>query len=384
MATYYVDGTRSDDTGNGLSEANAKKTLGAGLALMTAAGDILYVKNSATYTLTASAGYPASGGSLTARSLIEGYTTTPGDGGRPLITSATDGVHLFNNGDGTERSYLTWRNLRISHTASTRGNGWRASFGSTNYPRLENVSIDGCAVGFEDNYQAIGLVVSKCEIKNCTSHGLYSAYGVRVFGSEIRNNGGDGVRMAWQDTTWPYEFESSIIAGNSGYGINFSLTGNGTQGGPHVRRCVIWGNTSDGVRTAETTDQARTTFVNNVIGLNGGYGINLGPSTAKNDNWCALNWGNAYYSNTSGPRNNLAAGTGDVTLSADPFTDSSGGDFSLNSTAGGGAACRAAGFPGAFPAGLVTGYADIGAVQHQDSGGGGGGVRRVSMDGLCG
>lgn len=65
-----------------------------------------------------------------------------------------------------------------------------------------------------------------------------------------------------------------------------------------------------------------------------------------------------------------------ITLTANPFTNASGDDFSLNNTAGGGAACRNAGWPGAFPGNdgsyfATTGYADIGAVQHQDSGGGG-------------
>jgi len=63
---------------------------------------------------------------------------------------------------------------------------------------------------------------------------------------------------------------------------------------------------------------------------------------------------------------------GAITLTADPFTDGDNGDFSLNTAAGGGALCRAAGID---PAGQ-TGYIDIGAVQHEDAGGGGGGVLR--------
>jgi hypothetical protein len=62
--------------------------------------------------------------------------------------------------------------------------------------------------------------------------------------------------------------------------------------------------------------------------------------------------------------------TGTVSLSADPCTNAAGGDFSLNNTASAGVACRAAGIPGAFPGGNTTGYLDIGAVQHQDAGGG--------------
>lgn len=60
-----------------------------------------------------------------------------------------------------------------------------------------------------------------------------------------------------------------------------------------------------------------------------------------------------------------------VTLTATPFTNSASLNFSLNTTVGGGAACRAAGIPGTFPGLSTTGYRDIGAVQHADPAAGG-------------
>ena len=75
----------------------------------------------------------------------------------------------------------------------------------------------------------------------------------------------------------------------------------------------------------------------------------------------------ATYNNTSGAFSNAAnRAVGSVILTADPFVNAAGGDFALNTTAGGGAACRNVGFPGVFPGGLTTGYADIGAAQHKD------------------
>lgn len=60
---------------------------------------------------------------------------------------------------------------------------------------------------------------------------------------------------------------------------------------------------------------------------------------------------------------------GFVSLSANPFVDPGNNDFDLNTTSGGGAACRAAGFPGTLLGSPnSTGYADIGAFQHQDAG----------------
>ena len=70
---------------------------------------------------------------------------------------------------------------------------------------------------------------------------------------------------------------------------------------------------------------------------------------------------------------NLNQNLGFVTGTASFFTNPAAGDFSLNTTSGGGAAARAAGLPGAFPEGLTTGFLDIGAAQHADPTPGGGG-----------
>jgi hypothetical protein len=61
---------------------------------------------------------------------------------------------------------------------------------------------------------------------------------------------------------------------------------------------------------------------------------------------------------------------GTVDLTADPFVDSVNGNYALNTTAGGGAACRNAGF-GTFT-GLAStlSYPDIGAVQAAAQAGG--------------
>ena len=42
--TYYVDGSKADDTGNGQSWATAKKTFSAASALATVVGDNIFVK----------------------------------------------------------------------------------------------------------------------------------------------------------------------------------------------------------------------------------------------------------------------------------------------------------------------------------------------------
>jgi hypothetical protein len=89
---------------------------------------------------------------------------------------------------------------------------------------------------------------------------------------------------------------------------------------------------------------------------------------------------NAFY-NSGDELTNIfpQAGAGDhvggnsITLTDDPFVNAAGGNFALNNTAGAGAACRDAGYPGAMVDGTNIGHADIGAIQHEDPAGGGGG-----------
>ncbi len=103
---------------------------------------------------------------------------------------------------------------------------------------------------------------------------------------------------------------------------------------------------------------------NSIFYGNGNYGIDGGAVVLDCDF-------NAFGANTNGNRHLIPAGPNDVTLTASPFTSST--NFALNTTAGGGAACKASGYPGAFPGGASTGSLDIGAVQSAGGGGGGGG-----------
>jgi hypothetical protein len=207
------------------------------------------------------------------------------------------------------------------------------------------------------------------------------------------------------------EVTGTITGGNSGINSNGSVEGcyvhdNATVGiinnGLRVRDCVVVNNTgatSDGIQTGTHNSEVvrNTVYGNgrhgqnltsslyifalcrsNIFANNGGYGF------ASTTNFPAdpMFDGNFYFGNTSGTRNNLDNVSGifatnpyvnqyDVILTASPFTNAATGDFTLNNTAGGGAAVRAAGFPREFLGLGVRGYADGGALQHQDLGSGG-------------
>lgn len=173
-----------------------------------------------------------------------------------------------------------------------------------------NYVHDNVCPGIVDTIGGVGTLILNNIVANNTgasSDGIQVNYNVTIFGNTVYGNGRDGIRNT-ANFNISYLIQRNVLVNNGGYGLNFS----------------------------------------------GGLVI----AAPEYDN-------NAYYNNTSGTRNNCGSGSSDVILTASPFTNAGSGDFSLNATAGGGAASRAAGIPGAFPGGLTTGYPDIGAVQSQ-------------------
>ncbi len=131
----------------------------------------------------------------------------------------------------------------------------------------------------------------------------YETDQLTMLDSALVSNGSDGVEFAASSKT-PYIFISSSI---------------------------IYGNTGIGVKTVSTPAQQ--------------YAFN-----------------NAYGANGT-DRSGFNAGTGDVALTATPFNNAASSDFSLNAATGGGALLRSKGLASFL---FGTGYADIGAIQHQD------------------
>lgn len=109
------------------------------------------------------------------------------------------------------------------------------------------------------------------------------------------------------------------------------------------------------------------TAANNIF-YGGTYGIFINGTPL-----ISISQSNAYGNLSTANYSGWVAGinSSDIALSANPFTAPSSANFALNSTSGGGAALKAAGFPGVTPFG--TGYAAVGALQPQASSGGGAG-----------
>jgi hypothetical protein len=338
---------------------------GALLTIATANGlavdsNIIHIK-AGTYTHTAAVAIPV--GNMT----WQGYNTTHGDGGtRPLITTVTNSVNLITTSStsGNQR----FINLSLSNTAGTRANGivQLVSHGSSTFWILSTCVLDGFIVGLNsDNigvdFDVAFIMLDKCEIKNCTSHGI-AANGSGVNTSFIltnccwiHDNGGSGIDA----TTANAQFKAfaSVFSGNGASGV----TVGGSQTSQLVN-CAFSGNTAKGFWGA--TGSTLTSIINCAF-FGNAAGSNIYFSASSNPLRNVLTSHNNAY--PSAGNNNWTATTGDVTLTVSPFTSTT--NFALNSTAGGGLACKAAGFPGV--AAFGTGAIDIGAVQTAGAGGSG-------------
>lgn len=143
-----------------------------------------------------------------------------------------------------------------------------------------------------------------------------------------------------------------IAANNSSNGFSNGSTNVSAM----AVNCIAYGGTSGGNGFIASAASAFL-LINCISASNSGrnYSGNSNSSGGNRTVNCAS------YNGTSPDINIVKSGF--ITLTANPFTNAGAGDFSLNTTAGGGAACRAAGIPGVFPGGTTTGYLDIGAAQ---------------------
>lgn len=324
MADIYVATTGNDTTGTG-SSGNPYATPGKA-ASVAAANDTVYIK-SGTYTNSVNTANVSGGYVDTPGAIInfQGYQTTPGDmGTKPIIRAGLT---------------LDWfiRTLGAVTNIAFDGNGFPTSGGI-----IQTRFVYFCSVvGVNAPFNACNLVVMSIGVGVARGgNGLDNcAFAIGVFISACNQgtaNGGIQDACIIQDCDFAFvdAQAKNCIARTSTYGFLRTSATN----------CIADGNANG--FTPKNTDKI-TPLVNCAGYNNSGY--NYDPSTTVP----VLNF---------------------VALSADPFTNSAGGDFSLNTTSGGGAACRATGIPGAFTGIATTGYLDRGAAQHADSGASGGGA----------
>jgi hypothetical protein len=336
------------------------------------AGNTIWIK-AGTYTRTTTLFAMATPGTATAPVYVKGYTTTHGDSTGtaaawtgPIFTTATNSINVLTIND---QDFVEIWNMKFTHTAATRGSCIQAVTASSVPFAIRNSVFDGCARAL--NYNALPLndtKISNVYITNSTIHAIdmgASASGggsMYVGDSVFYNNTGSGIEC-FSASACNLEVQNTVFSTNTD-GIR---TTRATSADRWVlRNNSFVSNTSNGVESAETTTAPTVLLENNIFWSNTTGGVNFAFASSGTDYRIIANRNNAYGSNGT-DRTGLSAGTGDVTLTGDPFTSAT--NWALNNTAGAGASCRAAGFPGAMVDGVNIGYIDIGALQHQDAGG---------------
>jgi len=325
-----------------------------------AAGNTVYIA-AGTYVLSSASPNVAGGiiadtavGTAANPNIWEGYQSARGDlGAQPMIqipAAGVDTVTIFS----VTGNWSAIRNIKVdgqSKTAITgiamgaNVMGYRltaigttvkgiAASGTAGAASLVRCSVSGFSGTAGIDYGMALLVASEAHGGSCTG---------------ITNGGVSGSRP-------PVRCLSYANSGGSSYGF-YIYRGQAIN-------CVAYGNGSHGFYAYNTCGDR---FINCLSEGNGGYGFAANVSSAVT---LLLNCGD--YNNTSGATSNFPTIIGHVTGTATFFTNAGAGNFALNTTAGGGAAARAAGYPGLFLDGTTTGYMDIGAAQHADPASSGG------------
>ena len=329
-----------DRSPNAAGDANlGTYKMGGGLAspgLVSAAAvgsNIAFIKYG-SYSIT-SATPSIAGGCIAGWSygLVCGYDTTRTvsnqDANRPTLTLAAEV-------SSATMVAVSSRRLILDGAGNTSSRGCSAL-------------VEGCS-GSNFTNSAFNSWAFNCHATGCSAVVAFAslAVGCTATGNSIASFGSYSFHcLAWANTATPFYSSSA----------------------PACIYCSAYGNTGATTDGFYTLSSSGSIFLGCISEANGRYGFHGGATSYKQH--YAINC--AHYNNTSVGVYGVAVEIGTITLTGSPFVDAVNANFALNNTAGAGAACRAAGYPATFPLGLTASYRDIGAAQHADPAGGGGG-----------
>ena len=320
-------------------------------ALTDASSDIPRVnfKSGTSYAVTAAMTH-ANVGDI----VFQGYTTTPGDGGRATIDGGTSGVSYTVLTISVANIVL--RDFIGQNNGASAGADWLLLSG-TGRCMIERVTITACrGAAFRANIEAQFV---ECEAyafgQNNTLQGFnMNAAGVQCLRCIAHDSGGtnnSGFTLGGSGATC-IDCSADTCTG-SGFVVP------GTAG--IIRGGAAYNNTAAGILG---NNSASFIYAENVILANNGtYGVNNSVAGG----YVRLN-NCAFFSNTSGQTNGAIDATGTITCSSAPMVDPANGNFLSNTGdvigAGRGTYTQNA---GSYTKTTLA-YPDVG-LQHQSGGG---------------
>ena len=336
MTTYYVT-TSGSDSNNGLTEGTAFATPAYAASQATTAGDKVWVK-AGTYTLTSTTANVSGGAlSITDKVDFEGYDATIGDrAAKPFLDGNSlsgSAIVLLPNTARGGTTTQSFENFIVDGTST-----WTYGVdGGGSIAIKKDLDVRNCDTGIRSAH------LVNCKTLGCTNYGSLNV-------SDALNCFSDGDRIGF------YAPAGSVV----GCVVkDATLIGYRLSAGDAIN-CVAY-NCVTGFTSA--SNQEVFLYRNLVAVNNSSTGINNFYAPIVQ---CATYNNGTDYVNTTGGRFYDC-----VSLTADPFTDPAGNDFSLNSNAGGGELLKSRGFPHSIG---VTTYWDVNAFQREVTASGGGGA----------
>lgn len=337
MAEWYVDYSSGDDTTGTGAIGAPYKTVAKALTVW-APSDRINLKNNAAHVITTALQPTGAMGGSTGvlASVIQGYTSTAGDGGVAEITCATNSVSIFNFLAGTTATFLKLGDLKLSHTAATRGKGITGATGAGSTQGnllIDNVEIAGCSNG-HDSASRIGLSgwIRKLYIHDCTTSAIINFGGaVHMIDCRIDNNAGSGIIFLTNANPAKSNiFTRCQFTRNSGDGLKSDFQ-NRTGQEIHFYGCTFADNTGDGWDgNLSGTGSMSAVIADCVFWGNGGYNI-VGGALNQEPDILNCAFGGATLGNVSG--SGWTTGKNPQTLASSPFVGS--GDYTPANTSEG-------------------------------------------------
>ncbi len=310
-----------------------------GFASGTAIAQNAIFAKSATYGCSSTA--DVAGGRVLTKStqLWEGYQTLRTDmETKPIFQSTSNSMTLITTDNG--QGIKTLRNIEVKlgvGTTTIKGvdiQGWcdlenmkatnctNDGFTGSNLAnhRMIRCEANACNIGFKNGSNAQNHY-EWCVANACTTTGFDQSSGQGTIANCISNGSAIGYKVE-QFSSMDY-----CIA----YGGTTGIT---VGGGARLNSCISYGATTPYNVAVGFTTNGSSPIMRNCAGVAGSV-----AGSGK-----------------------IGRNYGFITLTADPFTNAAGNDFSLNATAGGGALLKGLGYPTSFPGLSTNTYPTVGAA----------------------
>lgn len=299
--------------------------------------------------------------------VVQGYSSTIGDGGRGTIDGSTNAISIFtlgsahqvvidiivqNNGtSGTNRGFVTANQAILSRCVANniRGNGFHCAGAGTLVIECEAYSCN------KSNTAGLGGFAASSSVTfiNCIAH-------------DNTGSGADGFTNI-AVPTGENKFINCISDSNGRHGFTI-----GPTFGHVMLNCDVYSNGGDGFNNPNTTGDGQSIIRNCNFIKNTGWAIN---STITTGRWTGTidncGFGAGTQANGSGTTNGIdmlfIAGSITYANNVTPWVDPANGDFRINlATAAGAGRGAFTQTQSSYGSASMLAYPDIGAVQHKD------------------